>query len=279
LISSKVLFRQIINDLKLVESPDEISALAFATLNYFGISRTDVISGKTVELDYSKLLPIISRLNQHEPLQYVLNEAWFCGRKFFVDPAVLIPRPETELLVQEAGKLISGKEKVNILDIGTGSGCIAISLSLKFPKANVIGIDISESALVVARKNAIDLRANVQFLQYDILTGFPKEHTFDLIVSNPPYVSLQEKSTLKKNVFDYEPHLALFAAKYDDLIFYRAIASVAKQILKPNGVVAVEINERLGEAVCAIFQGSSLNKIQLLKDWSGKDRIVTAHLL
>jgi len=283
------LFENIIRDINLKESPDEIHALAFAILNYFGVSHTDVLSNKPVNLDLGTLSPIVSRLNKHEPLQYILNEAWFYGRKFFVSPSVLIPRPETELLVEEARRLISSEERwrfplrgsggrmLNILDIGTGSGCIAISLSLNFPEASVLGIDISPKALEVARKNAEDLKANVQFNKLDILNE-QVIGQFDLILSNPPYISLDEKISVPKNVHDFEPHEALFAPESDPLIFYRAIAKVAKQSLNIGGTVLVEINERFGEEVTTIFSEAGLGEIQIVKDLKGKNRMVSGKL-
>ena len=281
------MFDNIITDLKLEESAGEINALAFVVLGYFGISRTDVISNKPNELDYAKIVPIVSRLNDHEPIQYIFNEAWFCGRKFFVNHSVLIPRPETELVVEEAKKLsppapqggaglsplsgIGGSGR--ILDIGTGSGCIAISLSLEFPEADVLGIDISTDALMVAERNAKELNANVHFIQLDILNQSPKGK-FDLIVSNPPYISAQEKSSIHRNVLNHEPHLALFAPTDDPLIFYRAITIAAQQLLNPGGALIVEINERFPKDVCELFNESGLCEIRITKDFSGKPRIV-----
>jgi release factor glutamine methyltransferase len=275
MIDSKVVFNRLVQDLTLPESPDEINALAFATLTYFGISKTDIISGKPVAVDYSQLLPIITRLNQHEPLQYIFNEAWFYGRKFFVDPSVLIPRPETEILIPLAHQMKS-TPPVNILDIGTGSGCIAISLSLLFPKATVLGIDVSDEALQVARRNAKELKADVQFRQVDILTGFPMKEKFDLVVSNPPYIPMGEKWDMKANVLQYEPHLALFTPEKDPLLFYRSIAQMSHQNLDKEGIVLVEINERFGEKVSSIFLKSGFKNIAVVKDYSGKDRIVGA---
>jgi release factor glutamine methyltransferase len=276
--NSKIIFDHIISDLKLEESIDERNALAFAVLSYFGISRTDVISGKLVDADYTKIWPIISRLNKHEPLQYIFKAAWFCGYRFYVDSSVLIPRPETELLVEEAAKFIFKKKSAQVLDIGTGSGCIAISLLLRFPDAKVVGIDISKEALEVAKRNGNELNAQVQFKHCDILNDTLEEENFDLIVSNPPYISSEEKSSLEKNVLDYEPHQALFASDSDPLIFYRAIAKVSKQ-LSPGGYLMAEINERFGKEVQQIFDSAGLKNIQIKKDVWGKERVVTANRL
>ena len=271
------MFNNIKRDLKLEESTEEMNALIFATLNYFGVSKTDVISDKPVDLDYSKLSPVISRLNQHEPLQYILNEAWFYGRNFFVDPSVLIPRPETELIVEESKKVLCGAGG-RILDIGTGSGCIALSIALEFPQAIVTGIDVSEAALEIARKNAKALDVPVAFQKADILNGLPTDWNFDLIVSNPPYISVQEKSSLPENVIRHEPHLALFASETDPLVFYRAIAKAAKQTLRPNGVLIVEINEHFGGNVKTIFNQAGFAHTQIIKDFYGKDRVISAQI-
>ena len=275
MIDSKTLFDKLVKDLTLPETQDEINALAFATLTYFGISRTDVLARKPVDVDYRQLLPTITRLNKHEPLQYIFNEAWFYGRKFFVDSSVLIPRPETEILIEVAQRTALNPP-THILDIGTGSGCIAISLALIFPKANVLGIDVSDDALRIAERNARALGANVNFRKIDILKGLSGEERFDLIVSNPPYISIEEKSDMRLNVLQYEPHLALFTPEKDSLIFYKSIAQLAQQALNPKGKVVVEINERFGKEVSSLFQGAGLTHCEIIKDLSGKDRIVVA---
>ena len=278
MISSKILFDTIIRDLKLEESNDEINALTFAVLSYFGISRTDVLSAKAVDVTYDTIRPIISRLNHHEPLQYIFNEAWFCGHRFYVDPSVLIPRPETELLVESAMNLMGGRKSFDLLDIGTGSGCIAISIAMKFPDANVVGIDISEDALVVARRNALALKTNVYFRQHDILNDYLSEQKFDLIVSNPPYISWEEKTSLAKHVLEHEPHLALFADEKDPLIFYRTVAQTAISGLKQSGSLVVEINEQFSNNVVDIFLSVGLTNLNVKRDFSGKERVVIASM-
>ena len=288
MVNSKILFDNLVQDLRLHEPEDEIHAIAFEVLGHFGISRTDVLAQKNSTVHYSNLLPLVERLNKNEPIQYVLGEAWFCGHKFLVNSSVLIPRPETELLVEEAVKNISEKDPVSVLDIGTGSGCIAISIALMFPNANVIGLDVSEEALVVASENAKRLNAKVQFLQHDILSEAPprppwpvssqvKEgKAFDLIVSNPPYIAEEEKPSICKNVIDYEPHVALFAHKTDPLIFYRAIAAAARQVLNDQGKVMAEINERFGTEIESMFKAEGLIKTKIIQDLAGKDRVVFA---
>lgn len=274
--NSKILFDNLIEHLKLPEPNEEIRAIALLVLDYFGISRTDVLSQKQVDLDFGKLQPIVDRLNQHEPVQYILNEAWFYGHKFYVDPSVLIPRPETELLVDEAAKYISSKRatSISILDIGTGSGCIAISLALQFPQAKVVAIDISEDALLVAKKNANALGAKVDFIRTDILEGISTDQNFDLIVSNPPYISMEEKDSLSKNVVDFEPHLALFAPNNDPLTFYRKICRIVPHVIHTNGLVLLELNSRFADQAKSIFENELLANCSILEDLSGRNRFL-----
>ena len=274
--SSKLLFDRFVAAINLEESEDEITALAFTVFEYFGVSRTEIISGKSVGVDFNKIIPLIKRLNQHEPIQYILNEAWFYQRKFFVDPSVLIPRPETELIIEQAKKFCAGKKSIRVLDIGTGSGCIAITLALEFPTADVLAIDVSEQALTVAKRNASELNATIEFHHLDILKGFPSEQKFDLIVSNPPYISLEEKSNMAKNVLDYEPHLALFVSEGDPLIFYKAIAGISRHALSPHGTTIVEINERFAGEVRNIFAQAGCKTTYVINDLSGRNRIVIA---
>ena len=274
--NSKIIYDNLIRDLKLNEPDDEVSAIAFEVLDHFGISKTDVIVQKVANFNYDELSPLIERLNNHEPVQYVLGTAWFCGHKFSVNSSVLIPRPETEMLVEEALKFKSSNREISILDIGTGSGCIAISLKLMFPEAHVLAVDVSDAALNVAKQNARNLNAHVNSINLDILKDGLANHTFDLIVSNPPYIGESEMSSISKNVIDYEPHLALFVNEPDPLIFYHAIATIAKKNLNSGGQVLVEINERFGPEIKSIFKISGLNDCQIIKDLSGKNRIVSA---
>jgi release factor glutamine methyltransferase len=274
--NAKVLYNTLVSKLSLPESADEISAVAFAALQHLGISRTDVLTDHEVNVDSARLDTIVKRLNQQEPLQYIFNEAWFYGRKFFVDNNVLIPRPETELLIDIAKKAFSKEASISVLDIGTGSGCIAITMALEFPKATVMATDVSNPALQVAKTNAQSLQPSLNFIENDIIQGFRSDSKFDLIVSNPPYIAHSEKNTLPNNVWQYEPHLALFGAETDPLIFYRAIAKTAYLILREGGMLAVEINERLGDSVLEIFSADSFFERQIHRDNFGKDRVVTA---
>ena len=276
MIKAKTLYNQLLQQLKLNESADEIEAIAFAVLDHFNISRTDVIANKEIDENKIDINPIIYRLNQCEPLQYILNEAWFCGRKYYVDSAVLIPRPETELLVEEAVKAMSGGNRFSVLDIGTGSGCIAISISLVYPEASVTAVDISEQALEVATRNAQSLQAHVLFKQADVLNDFHPEIKYDLIVSNPPYISGQEIVDVARSVKYFEPHEALFISESDPLIFYKAIGRLADKYLSNSGFLITEINERYSIEVSDIYNSCLLTDICVLRDLSNKPRLVVA---
>lgn len=273
--NAKVIYNTLVSKLNLPESDEEISALAFAALQHQGISRTDVVGNREVEINQNKLDDVIHRLNQHEPLQYIFNEAWFYSRKFFVDNRVLIPRPETELLIDIAKKYFSKTDSFSALDIGTGSGCIAITLALEFPNAKITATDVSAKALKVARQNSQTLNASVNFIENDILKGLESVSKFDLMVSNPPYIARSEKQTMLPNVLLHEPHLALFASETDPFIFYRAISETARGILSEGGLLAVEINEKYGTEVAEIFKTAGLEKINVHTDLFGKDRVVT----
>lgn len=217
---------------------------------------------------------ILERLFTHEPVQYVLQEADFCGLKFKVNSSVLIPRPETEELVEwVASEFRTTDLGFRILDIGSGSGCIPVSLAKRNSNIIIEGLDISEDALKVAEENSHIHQANVKFKKLDILNENLPDDYYDVIVSNPPYISLSEKNSLAENVLKYEPHLALFATE-DDLIFYKRIAEQAAKALKPNGKLFLEINAAKGEEVKRILAQNNFKNIELRKDMSGKDRMV-----
>lgn len=217
------------------------------------------------------------RLLNNEPVQYILNEAWFYDAPFYVDGNVLIPRPETEELVDWVIKENKSKPSFSILEIGTGSGCIPITLKRKLPQAKVLSCDISQGALEVAKRNAAQLQAEVKFEQLDILNSknWMQLPMVDIIVSNPPYVTNNEKTTIAKNVIDNEPGVALFVPDDNPLVFYEAIAVLGKTHLKPDGCIYVEINEGLGNQVVSLFNKNQY-KAALKKDMQGKDRMVKA---
>ncbi|TMI74470.1 MAG: peptide chain release factor N(5)-glutamine methyltransferase [Bacteroidetes bacterium] len=216
------------------------------------------------------------RLMQNEPVQYVLNESWFCGLKLYVDKNVLIPRPETEELVEWV--IANCKfpiDELSILDIGSGSGCIPIALKRKLRKADVWGCDISEAALQVAKRNAETLGAAVNFLLLDFLNKEERRRlpSFDIIISNPPYVPEKDSEQMHPNVLNYEPHTALFVPDNDALIFYKAIAEFAGEHLNPGGTIYLEIHEDLGDAVSSLFTSKGY-KSELKKDMQGKNRMI-----
>lgn len=210
----------------------------------------------------------LQRLLKYEPVQYILGYAEFYGLKFKVSPAVLIPRPETEELVELIGEEISSP-RLSILDIGTGSGCIPITLKKNISQADVSSLDISEDALNIARENARLNEVDVTFIQMDILKEIPSRK-YDVIVSNPPYIGYDEKEKTNDNVLIHEPHLALFSE--DPLQFYKRIAEIAPHILNPNGKIYLEVSEFRAKEVEGIF--TKLGKTKIKKDMSGKDRIV-----
>ncbi len=248
----------------------------------FGLTHTDILLGKDSQIseeNQARLLEITGRLLKNEPVQYVLGHAWFCGHRFAVRPGVLIPRPETELLVQtalELGRGMDGVAAPEVLDIGTGSGCIAISMALA--GCRVTAMDISEDALGIAMENASALNAEVVFNHENILHPSPADGQWDVIVSNPPYVCLHEAEDMERNVLDYEPHNALFVPDTDPLIFYRAIASYAMSHLSVGGWLCLEINQAYANEMRGLLSSFGFKDIVVLQDQYGKDRIAYAHL-
>jgi release factor glutamine methyltransferase len=229
-----------------------------------------------------ELQQILTRLTTGEPVQYVLGEADFYGLKFKVNQHVLIPRPETEELVEwivsDFGFEISPARPsggdLRLLDIGTGSGCIPIVLSTKLPHARVEAIDVSELALQVAEENNRLNGTSVQFRKVDILSEELPPQTYDVTVSNPPYITEAEKNTLHKNVLNFEPHLALFSFDEDGLKFYRRIAQLAATALKPNGKIYFEIHRDKAEEVALILTEAGYRNVELRKDLGGNNRMV-----
>ena len=219
------------------------------------------------------LFNAIERLKKQEPIQYIQGYSDFCGLRFKVTPATLIPRPETSELVEWIASEHSGKI-VNILDIGTGSGCIAISLAHKLPKSNVTAWDISTTALAVAAENSRNNSTEVTFERVDILSYEPKSAQFDIIVSNPPYIKENEKAAMHSNVLDWEPHTALFVPDSDPLLFYRTIAEKGLQMLAPNGTLYFEINRAHGTETMKMLADYGYTDIELRKDFAENDRMI-----
>lgn len=246
-----------------------------------GWTRIDRVVNKQVPLrndQVKELQAFGDQLLQHRPVQYVLNEAWFAGMALYVDEDVLIPRPETEELVEWiTAESAAGEKALKILDIGTGSGCIPLALKKKWPAADVHAIDISEGALRVARKNASAQNLDVHFHLFDILS--PEEFplgSFDVIVSNPPYIPLSDKEQMRDNVLKFEPWLALFVENDDPLCFYKAIAVFGRRYLKQGGSLFFEIHEEAGESVTELLKSAGYHSIQLRNDMQGKDRMIRA---
>jgi release factor glutamine methyltransferase len=220
---------------------------------------------------------ILEQLKKEIPIQYILGVTHFYGLEFEVNSAVLIPRPETEELVDwivQKSKIKNQKSKIKILDIGTGSGCIAISLAKNLPNAEVFALDVSEQALATAKKNAELNQVTIQFLHQSILETEDLAQEFDLIVSNPPYVRELEKQEIKKNVLDNEPHLALFVEDNDALIFYRKIAQLAQKNLNSEGQLYFEINQYLGQEMLDLLRKMGFKNCELRKDIYGNDRMI-----
>jgi release factor glutamine methyltransferase len=220
---------------------------------------------------------ILEQLKLEIPIQYLLGSTSFYGLDFEVNENVLIPRPETEELVEwiiKGNPKIEGFKDLKILDIGTGSGCIAISLAKNMPNAKVYAIDISEKALATAKKNALLHKVDVTFITQNILETEDLKQQFDIIVSNPPYVRNLEKQEIKKNVLDNEPHLALFVEDNDALLFYKKIATLAQKNLLENGQLFFEINQYLGKETIALLEKMNFKNIELRKDIYGNDRMI-----
>ena len=301
-------------ELQSIYDKDEIDSFFFMVTEYFyNFKRIDVSLNPNFEINnFSKWETIIANLKAEKPIQYILGEAWFYGLKFKVNENTLIPRPETEELVEwisdslnfkvksQKVKIESKKSKVEsqklretnfqlptsnfqLLDIGTGTGCIPISVKKNIPEAEVFAIDISEKTLKIAQENAQINQTEINFLQADILktndllslrAESRSLSKFDIIVSNPPYVRNLEKQEIKKNVLDYEPHLALFVEDNDALLFYKKIAELAQKSLKPDGLLFFEINQYFGKETVEMLENLGFKNIELRKDLKGNDRMI-----
>jgi len=241
----------------------------------FGLSKADILCGAVEEMTAEKtaeLNKIFGHLMKGEPVQYVLGRAEFCGRWFSVRPGVLIPRPETEELCAWITADSKASASPKVLDIGTGSGCIAITLQLDMPESKVTAWDISADALDVARENAQQLGANVNFVKQDALNAKP-EGEWDVIVSNPPYICEKEKKDMAVNVLEHEPHTALFVPDADPLLFYRAITRLAVQTLSKGGRLYFEINPIYADDTCRMMQAEGMTAVELRSDMYGKQRM------
>ncbi len=279
--NSKELFNELVARVALHDDLPEMQAIVALLLEkLFDIARSDIMAGKEVALTtgISRLIDgYVTRINNHEPVQYILGEAFFYGRIFKVDNSVLIPRPETEELVRTVldwKQSQSPGGSTGILDIGTGSGCIAITLALEWPGAEVFGVDFSADALAVAKENARHHGAYVNFFHTDILNDIIPVTDLRVVVSNPPYIAAAESSSMHRRVLDFEPDNALFVPDDDPLIFYKAISVKAGSALNRGGLLALEINERFGREVCQLLRDDGWNDVKLIRDLSGKGRVV-----
>lgn len=250
-------------------------------MHLFGLDKIELIKNRDQRLSESEMLKIhfaVGELLTNKPIQYVIGETDFMGMTFQVNTDVLIPRPETEELVNLILEREPDKASKRLLDIGTGSGCIAIALKNKCPELDVYGLDVSVRALAVANQNAMGNQADVEFIQADILSEktWPEMGNFDIIVSNPPYVTESDKKFMHKNVLDFEPMIALFVADSDALLFYRKIAAFGNRFLSKTGVVYFEINEAFGNKIKELLIIMGYNSIEIIKDFQGKERFVRA---
>lgn len=267
-----------------IYSKEEIESFIFLIFEKLkGYSRTQFLLAKDEELskkELSEIEKIVTRLKNHEPIQYILGTTEFYGLPFYAVPEVLIPRPETEELVQW---IIQENKLVNptILDIGTGSGCIAISLQKNIPQSTVLACDISPVCIETAQRNAELNKCDISVFEFNILTQTPevKFPELDIIVSNPPYVRESEKLQMERNVLDFEPDLALFVPDNDPLLFYKRIADFAKTQLKAGGKLYFEINEAFGRECSEMLQQKGFSEVILKNDIHGKNRMVCAKLL
>lgn len=274
--------KYITEQLKKIYEAGESASISDLVLEHLtGKNRTDRSSGIQSSLSAvlnEKLENILTRLLKHEPVQYILNESWFGGLKFYVNKNVLIPRQETEEMVEWIiDNCKFPVNKLKILDIGSGSGCIPIALKRRIRKAVVWSCDLSQDAIDIAKQNAETLGAEVNFIQLDFLdiNTWKQFPPFDIIVSNPPYVPEQNKESMKPNVLQYEPPTALFVPDNDPLVFYKAIAEFGKTHLTKDGNIYCEIHEDLGENVLKLFKDLGY-KTELKKDMQQKDRMIKA---
>ncbi|TXE11965.1 peptide chain release factor N(5)-glutamine methyltransferase [Seonamhaeicola algicola] len=265
-----------------IYSKEEIDTIFFM-LNeaYYGITRLQLALNTNLELENTDaILKALQALKAEKPIQYILGETEFFGLNFKVNQHVLIPRPETEELVAWVlkwySKLNSASQSLKILDVGTGSGCIAITLAKKIPKASVFALDVSGNALTVAKQNAVLNNVDVTCVEASILKPDTanKLPDFDVIISNPPYVRMQEKELMKPNVLNNEPHLALFVENNNPLLFYNAICKFASNKLKENGALFFEINEYLGEEMKQLLHNYNFKNIELKQDIFKKERMI-----
>ena len=259
---------------------DEINSFFYLLSEaYLDKNRLDIALAPNDEINNSKttlFLDALAQLKNEYPIQYIIGEVEFMDLTFEVNKNVLIPRPETEELIKWVLTTEEGSEDMSILDIGTGSGCIPIILAHSMAKSSVTSCDVSEKAIEVAKKNAIKNKVDIKLVVQNILSIDTLDASYDIIISNPPYVRESEKAQMKNNVLNYEPDIALFVSDNDPLIFYKHIARLAIKSLKPSGALYFEINQYLGSALCTFLKDLGFKEIELKKDIYGADRMIRA---
>lgn len=270
-------------ELKPLYGTEESRSLVLVLIeHFFQLDRLKLSLQPDIRLSESELLQLhfaVKELKQYKPVQYITGKTWFCGMWFKVNKSVLIPRPETEEMTLMAIDSISRKTgHMKILDLGTGSGCIAIALKRAMPDALVDAIDICPDALELAKENANILHAKVSFHRISIkeANDFFSSKQFDMLISNPPYVTANDKAQMKENVLNWEPVTALFAPEDDPLFYYRQMAELAPSLLKPDGILWLEINEKHGQETAQLFSNKAFSKNVVLDDMHGKARFIRA---
>ncbi len=267
--------------LEIYENEDALMITEWLITDVMNIEgRFVLINTLNEEIDYhSKTYKVIkqkwNRLLRNEPIQYVLHKAWFYGLEFYVNRFTLIPRPETEEMCYEIIQSFKSKLNLSFVDIGTGSGCISIVLKKYFPQWNAIATDISADALKIAKCNALKHNVDIEFLKDDIFCSKLNKYKFDILISNPPYIPQSEYKIMKKNVTDFEPHIALFTSNENPLLFYEAILKIADEILNKNGQIFLELHENYANKVVKLFE-LNMYKVKLYKDMKNKQRFLMA---
>ena len=264
-------------ELKHIYAIEEIDSMFYRLIDaFYKVSRIQLAMNHEMALeDNERILSALNLLKQQKPLKYIIGKTEFYGLDFKVNEHVLIPRPETEELVAWVLKQADNENKIRILDVGTGSGSIAVSLAKYLPSAHVYALDISKEALNIAEQNAYFNTVKVEFIEADILEIQSIQNLkFDIIVSNPPYIRKQEKTLMKPNVLENEPHLALFVEDHDALQFYKAIIKFSEYSLNKNGMLFFEINEYLGKEMIALLKANDFSKLELKQDIFRKDRMI-----
>ena len=261
---------------------EEVQVFYFYLLDFYGkISKTEALSSPFLEIDDKQrdnIIKAICDLKDEKPIQYILGETEFFSNRFFVDENVLIPRQETEELVAWIISETNANQKINILDIGCGSGCISISLAKVLPNTKVTAIDISKKAIELAKRNAVENNVQIHFIEQNILETNSLTEKYDIIVSNPPYVREIEKNEIKNNVLCYEPHLALFVPDDTPLLFYKKITQLAKFSLNENGKLFFEINQYLGNETKKMIENNGFTNVVLRNDLIGNPRMIKAEI-